>query len=114
MVVYRVEHHRTELGPYTHGVCSFDRHYCNDEYCPAPDEDGIDKWCFHNAHYGFKSKKDLVRWFSREYIRQFAYSGLYVYMFRVPDEDVSKGRRHLAFETGYAVRVRRVSMCELL
>src|SRR5882762_221537 len=114
MVIYRVEHEATGLGPYTHGACSMDRHYCNDEYCPALDMDGIEKYSFHDAHYGFKSKKDLVRWFSIEYVRMFSYKKLYVYALRIADDWVDKGYRHLGFESCEAFRIRRVYTWELV
>lgn len=113
MLVYRVEHQKNSLGPYTNCACSMERHYCNDEYCPAPDADGIDKWQFEDAHYGFKDKKSLVRWFGREYLREFSYQGLHVYSFRVSEEWVSKGNRHLAFESSEAVKVKKIPLYSL-
>lgn len=113
MLVYRVEHRKNRLGPYNNGACDMDRHYCNDEYCPAPDEDGIDKYSFGDAYYGFKSKKDLVRWFGREYLREFSSRDLHVYTYRVPDHLVSKGNKHLAFERSEAYLVKKVSLANL-
>lgn len=110
MVIYRVEHVTNRQGPYSNGACDWERHYSN-PLCPAPDEDGIYKWQFDKTFYGFKSKKDLVNWFGKEYIRQFEEKELYVYMYR--GWDVSLGNKHLGFDMNSATRVRRVHKYEL-
>ena len=109
MVIYRVEHEKDSRGPYSSGIVDY-RHYDN-ETCPSPEEDGID--CAWAYHYGFKSKKDLVNWFGKDYLREFRNSNHYVYKYRVAPEDVAVGGKHVGFDIDCATRLGKVPVYKL-
>jgi hypothetical protein len=109
MIIYRIEHEKNGLGPYQNFITE-GKHY-NMTNCPSPDEDGID-WV-SNARYGFKSKKDLLKWFSKDSVWEFKDYQHHVYKYRVPSEYVSVGGKHVAFRLRKATKLGKVPMYKL-
>ena len=106
MLVYRVEHEVNKQGPYVNYVTCMGRHYGDN--CPSPRDDGIvHKWD-SSTYYGFKSKKDAVSWFGKDYLTRFSHSRCHVYAYRVDASEVSLGCKHLGFNINKANRVRRI------
>lgn len=113
MLVYRIEHETNKLGPYCNGLT--DQCHYSEKRCPDPWEDGIKtkkNYSIVDVIYGFKSKKDLVNWFGKDFIRSFSYNKCHVYAYRVPDDQVCMGSKHLGFNSAKGMRVRRVFMYE--
>lgn len=109
MVIYRIEHEENGIGPYFNCITDY-VHYGNN--CPSPEDDGIKK--IPHSHYGFKSKKDLLKWFGKSYVWSFRSEQHYVYKYRVPDEAVSVGEKHLAFNRSRATKLGKVPMYKLM
>jgi len=108
MYVYRIEN-REGLGPYQGGVVTW-RHY--DEDHPGPQQDNIpyDVVFSQQYHYGFKSKAQLLNWFSKSDLKRFESSGFYVMRYSVPDThfNVYKGGNQVAFLKHKASEVKRI------
>lgn len=111
MVIYRIEHEENGFGPYQNFI-TYGEHY-NTTRCPSPWADGIacNPW---KSHYGFKSKKDLLNWFGKTSVWQFRSQQHYVYKYRVPDEAVACGEKHVAFNRGRATKLGKVPMYKLM
>lgn len=111
MYVYRIECN-AGLGPYQGQVAEYPRHW--DEYHPAPQDDGIPREivCSGEYSYGFKSKTQLVNWFTKKDLKRFEEQGFYVMRYEVPKENVSFGRSQLCFKKDTAISSMRVKRHE--
>lgn len=108
MLVYRVEHKETGFGPYNpqhedlgvgydNWINSMPGHHPS----PTADIQGMSSldWGAREAYlYGFQSIDSLRKWFPDDYLFQLEhYYGFRLAVYDVPEEDVLKGERQVAF-----------------
>lgn len=102
MLVYRIEHSETNDGPYNGENCIDFDHYYGDDH-PSPDNDGLDMYDYHKC--GFKSKKQLHKWFNKEEIEKLHYYGFIMAIYNTPKGCTQISDNQLIFDTEYAHRI---------
>ena len=109
MKVYRVEHHESRMGPYAHDEYSdklykMARAHSNEETHPCPEQDG-DVFMQDQHRCGFKSEKQLKRWF-KGYRAALRRCGFVQVCMEVKPKDTLKGPKHqVVFDYDKAVRL---------
>lgn len=114
MLVYRLEHRETRLGPYNPGWAApdadrealadamnslgmYERIDGDEDPHPTPKADGIDEFTEHVHFSAFASTKALLDWFGPRSVPAFARANYIVARYLVASEDVQLGTRQVAF-----------------
>lgn len=131
MIVYRIEHEVTGLGPYNPGKLPDEhraRHadldvfgrfsYGRGDTCPTPPDDGIpgSLWDFPtHLFFGFESPEALAAWFGAGFVEEAAAAGFAVGVYSAPAYEVLIGGHQVAFPRADSHLIRRCrSFAELL
>lgn len=92
--VFRVENEKS-LGPYAVGIPGISPNGAPHQ--PSPMDDGLG-FILHYEHSGFKSIRQLLRWFkTHEELYILEKSGFHVSVIDAPEKTIRRGKHHLVF-----------------
>lgn len=110
MLVYRVEHVSSGIGPYNH---TYDFWWFTQDHCalPAPINDGIrvetiHKWDSSDKRHGFESIAKLRSWFSHAELIRLSNLGFHVVIYDTAEYLV--GFRQVVFKNSASLRITAV------
>lgn len=112
MKVYRVEHPKTNTGPYHYlGPMWGEKDHLYDCDHPCPDDEGLEM--YREDVCGFESKEKLLKWFTLEDLKDFKDCGLKVYKMCVPKGCIEYGHHQVVFTRKEVYSKKEISLQSL-